>query len=243
MLNYVFLFFPLSYILLILIATVKSRKKKEINFFYHNCSLISAQKIFNDKLFITRTEGRAYVSTNKNNKNGVDSLSINNYLKNKHMPFYCLKRFTATEPMVDITFSGQTLSLFHPIFNLLKIYHIFNVWGAWKMITEQWVSKSLHDIKIISCTTNGSSEFEITQAEVMLKKGWGLFSALARAAGMVILNLVISATWCSLGLLALPINYHWITFELLHILFICVSVVVLWFAIKTISDLPKDLFK
>ncbi len=44
MLNYVFLFFPLSYILLILIATVKSRKKKEIKFFYHNCSLISAQK-------------------------------------------------------------------------------------------------------------------------------------------------------------------------------------------------------
>ena len=104
------------------------------------------------------------------------------------------------------------------------------------MLTNQWVSEPLYDLKIISYARISEDEFEVYDAKLVRKEGEDLKLAKYRAGGMVILNFILSITCLSFLLWAFPNNYQIVPLLCVGLIVVCAVVTVTWFKIENSSS-------
>jgi len=234
--NIFFLTIPVIYILLIVSALIVShsenKKGKTRKALYHSCKQTSLANINNDRIYYTRTEGRAFVSPKRNNGLGVDAISLRNCItsyKNKKSNVCFFKRFLSHEPMGNLIFAKDALKLFNPIINPKNPLHWFNVWGAWKMLSKQWVSTPLKDLKLQNCRFIGNGDYIVLLAKENPKSLEDYKISNYRLKGMFFLNMSIFL--CVLSSLLIGLNYNFNIFYCISVssLIICAIVIIFWF--------------
>lgn len=245
------LIFPIIHIVLIGNAVRISLKRKP-QILYHRCKKTSVAKIFRDKKFKTKTEGRAYFSPNPNNKLGVENLPVRdvfmaliNFIKllTRRIPLIG-NLITPTQPsppkgkiaLANVVFEQNALNLLKPIFKPFCIFSLFNIWGAIKSLRNEWVSKSLYDITLVQCHLDTNGNCIVTDAVLKKKEGKDYYFSLCKVIGMVFLNLNISLSVVFMTITCFLPQYY--IFLVVPVCFLLISLLVIfiWFVKNQTSN-------
>lgn len=208
-----FCIIPGLYLLIIALAAIRSfRSKRNMKpkKLYHVCRRRNAEKLYSSKLFLARTEGLVFCSSNpKTSYLGEDSFSFRkiklyiklhkNYINQKNKRTYIsqirrdikkkrkiIELFENRKNLITLVFSHKSISQFKPVFTL-DVYLILKFWQAIKMLTNQWVTIKQGNLIIISGIRNGNV-IHITNAEIIDKKGRAKYLAYTLRFGMLLFN-------------------------------------------------------
>ena len=238
--EYPYCLIPITiYIVIIASAYVKSRRSAPPTKLYHTTLATAIDNILATKKFTTYTEGVAFFSSNKNTKNlGKDSIAIKNILinikkckKEKVKLLSFLKKnglfghLKNNDDLKTLTVSGNAISEFKNIFEP-KAKNIFNIWGAGKSLTNQWVTIQQGDLIF----TQINETNEITELKIKVKTGKADCLAKWQKRGMLVLNAVIATGVLIITLLAFSLTFPWLNLIYLCLLLATLITILLWAA-------------
>lgn len=238
----IFLAIFLAYVFLMIAASLLCFFRKKPEILYHCCKTTSVNKIYLDKKFITKTEGRAYFSPKKDNDLGLSKINLKSLHRRSVNLLIWMQNIITNKskklipkPSINtsnVIFQGNSLGLLNSIFHVRNIYHIFNIWGAIKFFRNEWVTSPLHNIILTKCYLDKEGNCVVEDARLEKKQGFDYFFCLSKVIGMILLNLNLSFCFISSAVTYFYPNWYsvWLFSAELFLLFI--PIIVAWFIVN-----------